>query len=285
MANNSFRPYGTALINHDNSLATIILHADKASPEGLNKGTTNKNFLRDFSGPIATSAVTGSASSGVNIPDIKLDGTSAYYGIFNNFSLSSVSESRDQIVKVQNHFGGNWSAFFFGDKPRVFRFNGLFLDGKNYPHYQEFVSAYSMYLSGRKCIENNFKMTISYDGKIIRGYMLDMSTVIDSNNTSKKGFSFSILVEKESWARFNTYENEGQMLNKLSNADRYLDTYVYGSELESDINKSIDTLIDESSTDSRMLEDMEMQNAADNSLSSLVKGSRNNEINDTINSK
>ena len=130
-------------------------------------------------------------------------GITQYYGLFNNFSLTGVNERKEQMVKVHMNFGGSWNAFFFGDKPTIYGFNGFFLDSEEYPYYQEFMTAYDNYLSGRKCIENKFQMLISYDGKITGGYILDISTGISAINPYMKSFSFTVLIASENWYRTN----------------------------------------------------------------------------------
>jgi hypothetical protein len=65
------------------------------------------------------------------------------------------------------------------------------------------MEAYDKYLSGRKCIENQFEMLISYDGKIINGYILGINTNLNATNPYMKSFSFSVLIKAEAWYRTN----------------------------------------------------------------------------------
>lgn len=147
-----------------------------------------------------------------------------YYGLFNNFSLLSVSESSDQIVKIHQNFSGNWSAFFLGKKPQVFTFSGFFVDSREYPYYQEFMMAYEQYLAGRKCVERKMRMKIMYDGKIVDGYILNIMTSITADTIMMKQFSFSVLVTSPPrWVRFNIVNNgRGSLYNDISNRDRVL---------------------------------------------------------------
>jgi len=147
-----------------------------------------------------------------------------YYGVFNNFSLMQVNELRDQIVKVHNNFGGAWSAFFFGEKPRVYSFAGFFLDSPSYPYYQEFSIAYDKWLSGRKCIQNQLTMKLAYDGKIIDGYLLNVETVTKAESQYHKAFTFTVLVTNERFFRYNYVTKTANMpmtreLNAMSNID------------------------------------------------------------------
>lgn len=207
--NNELRPYFSTITEHDQTMATIVLLTEEEpnTAENINKSI---DYLSAFSSFVnIPSSVIGDQFINVTtgyIPQLKsmeIPGMTQYYGLFNNFSLTGVNESKDQMVKVHMNFGGSWNAFFFGDKPTVYAFNGFFLDSKEYPYYQEFMIAYDNYLCGRKCIEHKFQMLIAYDGKIIDGYILNINTMINSNNPFMKAFSFTVLVKGENWYRTN----------------------------------------------------------------------------------
>jgi hypothetical protein len=135
---------------------------------------------------------------------LHLNPSEPYYGVFNNFSLLSVGESSDQIVKVHQNFSGNWSAFFMGRKPQIVTFSGFFMDSREYPYYQEFMVAYEKYLAGRKCVENRMRMKVLYDGKIVEGYILTISINTTADTIMMKQFSFSVLITAAPrWIRFN----------------------------------------------------------------------------------
>jgi hypothetical protein len=155
------------------------------------------------------------------IPTLRLSEDEDYFGVFNNFCLINAVEQRDEIVKVNQNFGGGWNAFFFGERARVYSFSGMFLDSKDYPYYQEFMTAYERYLSGRKCIENGFTLTMSYDGKIIKGHILKISTGTTAEAVLRKTFEFNVLVESDAWYRSNIRDNGFEGVNSLSNRRRY----------------------------------------------------------------
>ncbi len=209
---NRIRPYTVGVVSHDETLASIILlTSDTDSYGGL--GTADKNYLTDFSSRVSDLVSEPSiiGTGGVpavpdgKIPRLTLDGKRSYYGVFNNFSLTSVGESQEQLIKVHQHFGGEWSAFFFGEKPRIYQFQGHFIDTKDYPYYQEFMIAYDKYLAGRKCIENKFQMKVTYSGRIISGFMINISVNHNAVTPSLKNFTFSVLVYGDHWLRNNMY--------------------------------------------------------------------------------
>jgi len=222
---NNVRPYNIGLRNHNETLATILVY--KESSESSIEDNENIDYLSDLSKEIIAPSISYSLESGTpgeqtgTITKESLDEKNEYYGIFNNFSLLNVSESHEQIVKLHVNFGADWNAFFFGEQPRVYQFSGFFLDAINYPYYQEFMVAYDKYLSGRKSIEKKLRTKFIYDGKIVDGYMLNITTAHTAANQLIKNFQFTVLVKGLNWARMNVNVYSGNdEFNTLINKHR-----------------------------------------------------------------
>lgn len=199
------------MIRRKETIASIILlTSDENATKGLGDNNPNKDYLADLSSRVEALVSEASKIGDVNpvvpngkIPMLTLDDVHDYYGVFNNFSLTRVRESKDQIVKVHQHFGGEWNAFFFGAKPEVYTFEGFFIDSEDYPYYQEFMIAYDRYLAGRKCVENKMQMKIVYDGRIVDGFMLNITVANAADTPYMKQFSFTALVRSSHWLRTN----------------------------------------------------------------------------------
>ena len=210
--NNKLRPNTAGINAHDDNIASIILfNKNSASVQG--NTDSNKDYLTNFSNRIESlitlSTDTGGSvgfpeSAGGTIKVLELDnyGTE-YFGVFNNFSVTGIQESHNQIVKVHMNFSATWNAFFLGETPKVYQFTGVFLDTQDYPYYQEFMTAYDKYLSGRKTVENNLLMKIIVSGQIIDGYLLNVNVTHNANVEALKSFTFSVLVKGSSWLRTN----------------------------------------------------------------------------------
>jgi hypothetical protein len=210
------RPYNVGMMEHEHGLATILLYTD-SNTSNRNEGDQKiTDYLDDLSSKIETleardiTTVGGNKSEvpGGKIATIKLDGVNDYYGVFNNFSLLRVNENSSQILKVHMNFGSNWNAFFFGKKPQIYTFSGIFLDTKDYPYYQEFMVAYENYLSGSKCVKNKMRMKMMYDGKLIDGYMVEIGTETTAENSYIKSFNFTVLVADSKWIRVNVISKQ-----------------------------------------------------------------------------
>lgn len=229
----NFRPYSAGMSNREVSMASIILLQNAKST--VSKKTENNWAYQGFRSAIGDGQTNMDTldrniewlSQNSSVPNLdfgkymsqKTKGT--YYGVFNNFAVTSVSEAREELVRINLNFGGNWNAFFFGENPRVFTVQGLLLDSPEYPYYQEFLAAYDTYLSGRKAIANKMEVVMTYDGRIISGYLLKLVNENNAEQYNLKSFSFTILVKHDNWFRYN-YDAAGVLgLNNMDNTNRY----------------------------------------------------------------
>lgn len=248
---NEIRPYTSGIMENEENIATIVvLYDTQKSKSNIKPAQTQKNFLEDFSSYVSTINIAKSAFEtrtdtfervtsdvvtfyGENSVD---NLGSTYFGVFNNFSLTGVQEQKADIVKIAQNFSGSWNAFFMGEQPKMYSFRGHFLDTKNYPYYQEFMMAYDKFLSGRNSINSGIKIQFLYDGKMIEGYLLQISTTGDAQAPNIKMFNFVVLVKSENWLRVNYIQTGyregetgttqvgqfGEVLNGLSNVNRFL---------------------------------------------------------------
>ena len=231
----NFRPYHAGMSNRDPSMGCIVIFQKLKSTE---KATAHGQLAFDgFKSDVGNGTLDLVAmnsdmswiSNQSTIPDIAQDmgkimatnNKSRYYGVFNNFSLASVSEAREELVKINLNFGGSWTAFFFGENPRVFTFQGILLDSPEYPYYQEFLAAYDTRLSGRKAIAFNTEIVLTYDGRIVSGYLLKLMSENSAENYNFKSFAFTVLVKYDSWFRYNINAQGDVDLNAMDNSNRY----------------------------------------------------------------
>jgi hypothetical protein len=65
------------------------------------------------------------------------------------------------------------------------------------------------------------KMVLSYDGRVITGYILKLVNELTADQYMMKQFSFTVLVESEAWFRMNPKPDGKMGLNHMSNTNRY----------------------------------------------------------------
>jgi hypothetical protein len=247
---NRTRPYTVGIARHKETLSSILVYTEEQNTEKENSFDNyfDNNLVKPVKSLISDSSIRGIDDVGTGDPTnndsgeialLSLDTKNDYYGVFNNFSLLNVTESSEQIIKLHVNFGASWNAFFFGEKPQIFRYEGFFLDSSDYPYYQEFMVAYHKYLSGRKSIENKMQTKFVYDGKIVNGYLLNISTSSTAADQLTKRFQFTVLVTGTTWLRTNDIpvsRNVGgkevieidPQLNGMSNAQRLKQQVISG---------------------------------------------------------
>lgn len=235
-SDNLLRPYTTGFRERDNSIATIVLYTGENVTNVGTEFRTEELVYDEKNNRVVVDAIRPEISTDRpekipdSIPTLNNDERGTYIGIFNNFSLLEVMEAKDQIVKLHQNFGSSWNLFFFGDSPSIYTFRGLFLDTWEYPYYQEFMMMYDNYLAGRKCVENNFKMKLVYDGKMVGGYLMNINTVMTGETPHSKSFSFTMILTDEGYMRENAkilskkFTGESGF-NALDNTHRVINQY------------------------------------------------------------
>ena len=234
---NDVRPYSRGITEHERSISTIVLYT--GSPSVSSNQTKNINYNDNKNtekGEILVPRVDASTDKGLlkssptQVATLQNTQQGLYYGVFNNFSLIEVMETKDSIVKLHQNFGNSWNLFFFGDSPSAYTFRGVFLDTVEYPYYQEFMTMYSQFLEGRKCVERGYKMKIAYDGKVVGGYLINVKTSISADQPHTKAFSFTVIITDENYLRNNAVVNgtefTGELgFNQMNNGHRVIRQY------------------------------------------------------------
>jgi len=217
------RPLGTmAGERSDTTIGSIILYSNNSKDDEIasktDKDTIDSLKYRAITPSKIDAKVDDVIKGDINV--VKLDGVNDYYGIFNNFLIQSIRENRNTISKVQLNFADSWNVFFFGSSPVSITISGALLDTEDFPYYQEFMTAYDKYISGSKMIQKNKKILVSYDGKVIDGFILNLTSQTSVGMEQVKNFTMTVLVRKEDWVRFN-YVDGTLKYNQFTNKDNY----------------------------------------------------------------
>ena len=201
--NNDMRPYSRGIVEYDNEVSTIVLVTNKKKASS----TVIKNYLTDFNNRIpSVIAMEGNVTDWSIVEDPP--GSPI---VMNNFSILDYQESYEDIVKITQNFSQQWNAFFFGTRPKVYTFSGILIDAQNYPYYEQFITLYESNLAGAQCAKNGYRLYMSYDGKIISGWLINMKISGSSSSIAGKGFSFAVLVDGGGFYRATT-EGYGKII-------------------------------------------------------------------------
>lgn len=115
--------------------------------------------------------------------------------------LQSAQESRQERSQIVETFG-DFYLFFFGQRPPVYSFTGTLINVKNVNWVADFEFYYDNYMRGTKCVENNARVIISYGGKQIEGYIIEMAMRTDAEVEIGVPVSFQVVVTKRNQTGF-----------------------------------------------------------------------------------
>lgn len=126
-------------------------------------------------------------------PDEGDDGEDAigHSDVYSNFILQAVQEQRVEKQQVVETFGEDY-IFFFGERPRVYSFNAILLNTRNFNWKSEWWHNYENILRGTKLLERNARMYIYYDDVVIEGYMLQAQATSTVDDPYKLQLQFQV---------------------------------------------------------------------------------------------
>jgi hypothetical protein len=109
-----------------------------------------------------------------------------------NFIIRAVVEARQEKFQLLETFGETF-GFFFGERPRILQFQGSLMNTPDFDWHTEWWHNYEHVFRGTKLVQENARMYIQIEDKVVEGYMLDANTqsVADPNpNFVSLSFSF-----------------------------------------------------------------------------------------------
>jgi hypothetical protein len=112
---------------------------------------------------------------------------------YSNFFLQSVSESEQEKYQIVETFTAYY-AFFFGKRPPIYTFSGVLLNDPDNNWMGTFRFLYENYFRGTAAAELGSQATLTYDKRVVSGYLLNLSISQDAMQDKGVPFSFSMLV-------------------------------------------------------------------------------------------
>jgi len=120
---------------------------------------------------------------------------------YTKFFLESAQEAHVERSQIVETFG-DFFVFFFGERPPMYSFSGTLMNTKNANWVSDFKFWYDQYLRGTKCVENNARLLLTYGGRQIEGFMLNMQTQTDATMEAGVKVSFSFVVTRKTFLSF-----------------------------------------------------------------------------------
>ena len=135
---------------------------------------------------------------------------------YTKFILNSVHESHAERSQVIETFG-DFYIFMFGERPPTYTFQGVLINSKNANWVSDFMYYYENYLRGTRCLEAQAKLVLTYGGRQIEGYMLNISHATDANSENAVSVTFSVIVTARNYLGFS--DDFGVTLNSSGEYD------------------------------------------------------------------
>jgi len=116
----------------------------------------------------------------------------AYVG----FILTGVQESHNEKMELVPLPGDSFASYFYGANPRQFSFSGILLNTEQDQWRDSFEQLYEEHLRGSVSARNFSIVQVSYNGRIVSGWLTSLSQQLDSKNDLYAMFNFNILVSR-----------------------------------------------------------------------------------------
>lgn len=116
----------------------------------------------------------------------------AYVG----FILTGVQESHSEKVEIIPLPGDSFASYFYGANPRQYAFTGILLNTEQDQWRDSFEHIYEKYLRGSTSSRDFSIVQVSYNGRIVSGWLTNLSQQLDSSNDHYASFSFNVLVSR-----------------------------------------------------------------------------------------
>lgn len=110
-----------------------------------------------------------------------------------NFILQGVTEQRQEKFQPVTTFGAVY-GYFFGEQPRMITFNATLLNTADFQWEIEWWANYEEKLRGTRLVDNNVRAFLSYDDKLVEGYIISAATQQNSQTPYEIPLTFTMWV-------------------------------------------------------------------------------------------
>lgn len=110
---------------------------------------------------------------------------------YSNFILQAVQEQRVEKQQIVETFGEDY-IFFFGERPRIYTFNAILMNTRNFNWKSEWWKNYEDTLRGTKLLERNARLYLYFDDVVIEGYMLQAQASATVDDPYKLPLTFQV---------------------------------------------------------------------------------------------
>lgn len=113
-----------------------------------------------------------------------------------DFLLTSAQETFEEKVQLDDVVGDNFVAYFFGQRPPIFSYQGVLMNTKQDDWRAAMTMIYLNILRGTQLARRGKMVTLAYDKYAITGAFLNMTQVLTAEMQMASTFSFQMLVKR-----------------------------------------------------------------------------------------
>jgi len=128
-----------------------------------------------------------------------------------DFLLAAAVESHEEKVQVVDVLSDNYVAYYFGEHPPIFQYQGKLLNTEQDDWRNAFSIVYNSIVRGTQLARRRRLVTLTYDNVAVSGTIMGMNQTLTADMEMAADFSFKILVK-----RFDVYRRPGVTFNPPS---------------------------------------------------------------------
>ena len=186
----------------------VMTHRGIAMEKTVETGTQQKNLLKfkDLKDkrlrPLLSQDTLKDAD--INVAQIRMvstinkapNGKNIFNNSFVGFILTGVTETHSEKVEIIPLPGDTFASYFFGAQPRQYSFQGILLNTEQDKWRDAFEELYNEYLRGTASARNFSIVQVSYDNRVVSGWLTSFSQQVNSNSDLYSSFNFTMLVSR-----------------------------------------------------------------------------------------
>lgn len=115
---------------------------------------------------------------------------------YSDFIIQAIDEQRVEKQQIIETFGESY-VFFFGERPRVITVQGMLVNTADFNWRSQFWRNYDLYLRGTKLVQANARAYLSWDTRVVEGFLLQASGKEIADMPYAVSFSFSMLLSND----------------------------------------------------------------------------------------
>lgn len=113
-----------------------------------------------------------------------------------DFLLTGVTQSLSETVQISPTLADNYVAYFFGQQPPVWQYQGVFINTVQDDQASNFYRLYLHVLRGTQLARRQKIISLKYDSFIVAGAMMNLQTSLMAANEIAVPFTFQLLVKR-----------------------------------------------------------------------------------------